>query len=42
MLLYKGIHSKDECNDYIGISLLSMPGKMYGRVLTEGLMEITR
>ena len=36
--LYKGKGSKDKCNDYRGISLLSVPGKVYGRVLMERLM----
>ena len=37
--LHKGDSSKGECNNYIRISLLSVPGKVYGRVLTERLME---
>ena len=28
-------------NNYRGISLLSVPGKVYGNVLTERLMEVT-
>ncbi|KAK3893161.1 hypothetical protein Pcinc_003002 [Petrolisthes cinctipes] len=39
--LYKGKGSKDECGSYRGISLLSVPGKVYGKVLTERLMEVT-
>ncbi len=30
-----------ECSSYRGINLLSVPGKVYGRILTERLMEIT-
>ncbi len=29
------------CSSYRGISLLTVPGKVYGRILTERLMEIT-
>ena len=39
--LHKGKGSKNECNNYRGISLLSVPGKVYGRILTERLMEAT-
>ena len=39
--MHKGKGSKDECNNYKGISLLRVPGKVYGTVLTEGLMEVT-
>ncbi len=39
--LYKGKGSKSECSCYRGISLLSVPGKVYGRILTERLMEVT-
>ena len=38
--LHKGTGSKDECNTYRGIRLLSVPEKVYGRVLTERLMKI--
>ncbi len=38
--LHKG-KGKDECNNYRGISLLSVPGKIYGRILTERLMQVT-
>ena len=31
--IYKGKVDKGECKNYRGISLLSMPGKVYGRVL---------
>ncbi len=30
-----------ECNNYRGISLLSVPGKIYGRILNERMMKIT-
>ncbi len=39
--LYKGKGSKSEYSSYMGISLLSVPGKVYGRILTERLMEVT-
>ncbi len=39
--LYKGKGSRSECCSYRGISLLSVPGIVYGRILTERLMEIT-
>ncbi len=39
--LYKGKGNKDECNNYRGISLLSVPGKIYGRILNERIMKIT-
>ena len=39
--LYKGKGSKSECNSYRGISMLSVPGKVYGRILTERLMKVT-
>ena len=35
--LHKGKGCKDECNNFKGISLLSVPEKVYGRVLTERL-----
>ncbi len=38
--LCKGIGNKDECNNYRGISLLSVPEKMYGKILSER-MKIT-
>ncbi len=31
--LYKGKGDKQECSNYRGISLLSVVGKLYGRVL---------
>ncbi len=39
--LYKGKGSRSECSSYRGISLLCVPGKVYGRILTERLMEVT-
>ncbi len=39
--LYKDRGSRSECSSYRGISLLSVPGKVYGRILTERLMEVT-
>ncbi len=39
--LYKGKCSRSECSSYRGINL-SVPGKVYGRILTESLMEVTK
>ena len=39
--LHKSKGSKDECNNYRGINLYNVPGKVYGRVLMERLMEVT-
>ncbi len=39
--LYKGKVNREECNNYRGISLLSVPGKIYGRILKERIMKIT-
>ncbi len=39
--LYKGKGKKEECNIYRGICLLSMSGKIYGRILNERMMKIT-
>ncbi len=33
--IYKGKGKREECNSYRGISLLSVPGKIYGRILNE-------
>ena len=41
MPLHKGKGSKEEYNNYREINLLSVPGKVYGRVLTERLMGVT-
>lgn len=38
----KGKVSSVICLTYGGISLLSMPGKMYGRTIIEKMNEITR
>ncbi len=37
--LYKGKGSRIECGSYRAISLLSVPGQVYGRILTERLKE---
>ncbi len=39
--LYKGKGNREECNNYRGISLLSVPGQIYGRILNERMMKIT-
>ncbi len=39
--LYKGKGKREECNNYRGISLLSVPGKIYERILNERMMKIT-
>ncbi|MCP5003018.1 MAG: hypothetical protein GY941_03575 [Planctomycetes bacterium] len=39
--LYKGKGCRDRCDSYRGISLLSVPGKVYGRVLMNRLREVT-
>ena len=39
--VYKGKGAKDECGNYRGISLLSIPGKVYGRIIIERVREIT-
>ena len=31
--IYKGKGDRSECKNYRGISLLSIPGKVYGRIL---------
>ncbi len=41
MPLHNGKGSKDECNNYRGLSAISVPGKVHGRVLTERLMEVS-
>ncbi len=38
---YKGKGSRSECTSCRGISLMCVPGKVYGRILTERLMEVT-
>ncbi len=37
---YKGKGSQNDCKSYRGISLLSVPRTVYGRVLNERLMNI--
>ena len=39
--LYKGKGDKSECKNYRGISLLSIPGKVYGRVIIEKVRLMT-
>ncbi len=39
--LYKGKGNREECNNYRGISLLIVPGKIYRRILNERMMKIT-
>ncbi len=39
--LYKGKGSRNECNSCREIRLLSVPGKVYGRILIERLIEVT-
>lgn len=34
--------SREVCKNYRGISLLSIPGKVYGRVVIERVKEITQ
>ncbi len=36
--VYKGKDKRGECGSYRGISLLSIPGKVYGKVIIEGAM----
>ncbi len=39
--LYNGRGNREECNNCKGISLLCVPGKIYGRILNERMMKIT-
>jgi hypothetical protein len=39
--LFKGLGDKKECKNYVGASLLGMPGKLYQRMLIERVSEIT-
>ena len=39
---YKGKGDKSECGDYKEIKLLSIPGKVYGRVLIESAGKLQR
>ena len=39
--LYKGKGDRSECKDYRGISLLNIPGEVYGRFLMERVCSLT-
>ena len=39
--IYKGKGCKMECRNYRGISLLSIPGKIYGRIIIQRIMRAT-
>ena len=39
--IYKGKGDRSECKNYRGISLLSIPGKVYGRILIEKVRSLT-
>ncbi len=39
--VYKGKSRKEECGSYRGISLLRIPGKVYGKVIIERLQRLT-
>ncbi len=39
--LYKGKCNREDCNNYRGISLLSVSGKIYGRIINERMMKTT-
>jgi len=38
--VYKGKGDKSECGNYRGIRLLSIPGKVYGKILIGRVQEI--
>ncbi len=40
-MLYKGKGNREECNNYRDMSLLSVAGKIYGRILNERMIKIT-
>ena len=39
--VYKGKVSKNECGNYRSVSLLSIAGKVYGRIVIERVQKIT-
>ena len=39
--LYKGKGDRNDCKNYRGLSLLSIPGKVYGRILIERVRVLT-
>ena len=39
--IYKGKGDRSECKNYRGINLLSIPGKAYGRILSEKVSRLT-
>ncbi len=39
--VYKGKGRRGECGSYRGISLLSMPGKVYGKLIIERVQRLT-
>ncbi len=39
--VYKGKGRTGDCGSYRGISLLSVPGKVYGKVITERVQQLT-
>ncbi len=39
--IYKGKGRRGGCGSYRGISLLSVPGKIYGKVITERVQRLT-
>ncbi len=41
MPLYKGKGNREECHNYRGIRLLSVPGKICGRILHERMVKMT-
>ena len=41
VLLYKGKGDRNDCKNYRGISLLSIPGKVYGRIVIERVRILT-
>ena len=39
VLVYKGKDDRSDCANYRGINILSIPGKIYGRVLISRVIE---